>query len=343
MSSDEKHFRHNHKQISVPGDIPRVLTMKLRPTPWIIEKWLVEDAFHIFSGEPGCMKSMLALFLASRISNGTEVFGGNPKKKKVIYLDKENPVDVVRDRYELFGIETEENLDYWGMWTYYDQPPNLANRGSDNPEARAKLLKWAEEHRPVMIFDSLIAFHDREENSASEMRDVMRFFGELRFRGATVIVLHHQGKPVLEGTRSPYRGSSEIAGACDLAFNIKMRQDGEMPMITATSFKNRFDLQIQHNLRFDGKKGLFIPFNAEDEVDEMWTTQIQAFIEDHPGASIEEVKKEVAQLGEGKLRKLLDQNDGQLWSKRTGAHGKFFYFPLTDGKPPEQTEVEEGA
>src|SRR5204863_9522727 len=115
-------------------------------------------------------------------------------------------------------------LHHWGLWVS-TQPPVVES---------GTYLKLARKYHPVFIFDSLIRFHDGDENSATDMKRPTHAFRQLCSAGATVIVLHHRGKRGIEGGKSsPYRGSSEIAGACDLAFSVtkEKMEGGVQPLL----------------------------------------------------------------------------------------------------------------
>ena len=68
----------------------------------------------------------------------------------------------------------------------------------------------------MIIFDSLRRFHDRDENSATQMSKVLRWLRRLARRGATVVVIHHQDK----SKTFNYRGSSDILAGVDVALAL---------------------------------------------------------------------------------------------------------------------------
>ena len=71
------------------------------------------------------------------------------------------------------------------------------------------VLEWVRncEARPLIIIDSMSAFHGGDENSASETRAFLNQARQLADLGATPIVLHHDGKA---DTAKDYRGSSDF-------------------------------------------------------------------------------------------------------------------------------------
>ncbi len=189
-------------------------------------------------------------------------------------------------------------------------------------------VKLAKRYQPVMIFESLIRFHSLDENEATAMRGVSQFFRGLCNLGATVIVLHHQGKSSVEGRRSPFRGSSEIEAGCDIAYcrTKKMTEDGLF--LDVRCFKNRHGLETEFRLRFDSEKGLFLPQPTEEvEAKQEQMKKISKAIAEKPEASVTEIKKATG-IPEKKLREILKKGEGIGWISKAGPHNKRQYFAL---------------
>src|SRR4029077_240479 len=127
----------------------------------------------------------------------------------------------------------------WGTWCQ-EEPPLLGD---------SRLLNFAKQGS-LIIFDSLIRFHDADENSASEMRVVMGHLRSLAAAGATVFALHHKGKS------SIYRGSTDIIGAVDVGFNLSRTDDGLLEMSTV-GVKNRMGPDVRLTIRPDFAAGQF--------------------------------------------------------------------------------------
>ena len=79
----------------------------------------------------------------------------------------------------------------------------------------------------VLILDPLIKFHDVDENSASQMSDVL---GKIRTMMAelklSVILVHHTGKVASRGSR----GSSVIVGDYDSCIEICKSDKGNVSL-----------------------------------------------------------------------------------------------------------------
>jgi hypothetical protein len=181
----------------------------------------------------------------------------------------------------------------------------------------------ARERKPLIIFDSLIRFHRAEENSATEMAEVMQNLRALANLGATIVVLHH--KPKAEGAH--YRGSSDIAGGVDTAFSVS--RDRQAGTLKLDCFKSRFVEEFSLTLRPDlAEAGDFAVTEAaevaaaRDEAEKLAET-----IRAQPGLSQGDLLA-ASGVPKGRARAMLEQLDGQRWRSERGAHNAKRFFPL---------------
>jgi hypothetical protein len=325
------------RHLSCPwlANIPSVVTMQVPKPNWLVTDLIVEGGYHLITGEAGSMKSMFALHVASQLSIGGFVFGERVQRRPVVYVDLENPAILVKDRYGLLNIRDDSSLTYWGGWVQQPKPPEI---GSWMYRDTVKAF-----HQPILIFDSFVRFHGSNENDAVEMSRISGHLRSLCNDGATVIVIHHQGKPGLENrpgsqyTRSPFRGSSEIAAACDVAFVLTKKGDDLKPEIELQHFKNRFGREIGLVLSFDGSTGEFVRQGtlpspaqnkqARDKVDEDKIAMALAS-KKKTGMDVIALIKATG-LKEKRLRaRLKDGIAGARWKIKQGASNKFIYFPI---------------
>ena len=303
--------------------IPKIADLEAEATNWIVPDWIVEGEYHLITGEPGAMKSMLALHMGHRISVGETLFDRPTVQKKVLYIDKENSAGLIKERQPLLRIFDESNLHYWGSWI-----------GSIPPLHAKSYLELAEKYQPVMIFDSLVRFSFGDENKASDMKHISGWFRAMCNAGATVIVLHHRGKGSEWGS-SQYRGSSEILAGCDIAFSISKdaRKDEQNPTLDINCFKNRHGPELQHRLTFDSNIGSFVPTLTKKELnqqeDQKEKERLARIIEKRPGITFDELQEQT-EIKAKELRELLKNGDDVYWTHESGPSNKFLYHPLTD-------------
>ncbi len=290
--------------------IPKIANVEAPVTQWIVPDVIAQGEYHLIAGAPASMKSMLALSMGYAISTGSEVFGRPTVQKPVLYIDKENPVGLIKERQDLLHLTDESNLHYWGSW--FSEIPSCFD---------PVYLLLAKKYKPVIIFDSLIRFHTMDENDATAMRTVSESFRRLCNLGATVIVLHHQGKLSL-GYRSPFRGSSEIEAGCDIAYSLTKTKTKDGLVLRVGCFKTRHGLESEFRLKFD--KGLFLPLPTDEEIEQEHLHTIAKVIGDNPNADFAEIQQHT-QMAEKKLRHLLKKGAGNSWKVESGGHNKHQY------------------
>lgn len=224
--------------------IPTLANLKPEPVRWLIPGLIPDGGFVLMAGTPGSYKSFLALDIARAVATGQHFAGfGAPLQREVLYVDLENPLNVIATRKEYLGIVNAERLRYWGRWA---KTPFF---GIDATELR----DYAKAIKPLIVFDSLVRFHRSNENDNSEMAAVMANFLALTSAGATVLLLHHAGKEAGKNVR----GAIEIEGAPDLAYRVSREGDRQIQLF---QFKNRFAEETMFELTlseygFQGERG----------------------------------------------------------------------------------------
>jgi hypothetical protein len=203
------------------ADIPPIRECGNHAIEYLRDPELPKGTVVALTGDSGSGKSTLAMAWAGEISlNGTPV----------LVLDRENPKPVMAERLERLGITDGPMLRIWGGWLDSEAPQ----------PGHPSVLHWVKqsEPKPLVLVDSLVAFHGGDENDAGEMRAFMQQCRTLADLGATVVVIHHDGKA---DTAKDYRGSSDFKAAVDAAFHVSnFGADGRLGMIRLECFKSRF-------------------------------------------------------------------------------------------------------
>jgi predicted ATP-dependent serine protease len=176
--------------------------------PSIWRGFIYEGDLALVAGVPKLGKSWLTMALAVAVANGTGSFlGAEVKPGRVLYFDEENPPDVIQRRMLSLGLTN-----------FYNVAMVAAGgvRLDTHPEL---LIQQVSMFQPnLVIIDSLARVHAKDENSFSEMSEILN--GVLkplaRDTGAGVLLIHHHDK----GGHGP-RGSSDIEAAVDTILNIR--------------------------------------------------------------------------------------------------------------------------
>ena len=209
----------------------------------------------------------------------------------------------------------------WGGWNL--SPPQ-------GPQSRL-LIDFARQHRPLIIFDSLIEFHPGSEQSSTETRAFMKYFRALANLGATIVVLHHSGKAE---SAKIYRGSSDIKAAVDTAYQLESidKESNRLGRLSLKCFKGRLMPGQNFELEFRAKEG-FVACEAsarKETVEEIITEILQS----NPGSN----QSQIVQLGrdrgcrKGQLEQCLGTGP---WQKATGPNNSILYRVPPDGPDQE--------
>jgi hypothetical protein len=201
-------------------DLPAVGALQ-EPVRYLREPELPEGAVIGLTGDSGSGKSTIATAWARDLI---------ASKRSALILDRENPRSVAADRMARLGLEDSPLLRWAGGWIGEDAPV---------PDAEM-VVDWvtALEPKPFVIVDSLAAFLGGDENSAGDMRKFMHRSRRLADLGATVVVLHHDGKA---DSARDFRGSSDFKAAVDAAFHVtKVGPDARLDRVRLRCFKSRY-------------------------------------------------------------------------------------------------------
>jgi len=194
-----------------------ILSTDVDVTRFTCKPFATKGSLTLVSGPPAVGKSFLMLSLAKSISTGSPFLGQfETLKGKVAYFDSENPLEVLKDRLQKMNISSRD-ISFYSF--------SNTNIVSDFNE----FTGVAKQH-DVLIFDSLVHFHDRQENNAQEMAQVMERFKKLADEcECSIILIHQQRKPAQNETSSDLasiRGSQQITYDIDMVFTITEEKGG---------------------------------------------------------------------------------------------------------------------
>lgn len=323
-----------------PFTLKELYDMKFPPI-----KWLAKDLFPVgmmgaITGESNCYKSFITLALAQAIATNTPFLGHFEVEQpgKVLIVDEENNRRIIEKRFKDMGIEAHENIIF------------LSRCGIqlDRSNHLESLKSVIEEINPVLVvFDSLVRFHSKDENSASEMRQVMKALGSLTNEQRSVIFIHHHKKEQ-SGTRNSgsnsVRGSTDIFNALDCHIGIKKNTD----TLTFQQHKLRvqkelapFNVTMNSGILTDDIEFVYGGEDTtrkdllEETKKEMKTMLYQAAGEEMSRKDLVSGAGVPGKIGTEALKELTEKDE---ISFRVGAHGMHLY---TLGQQPEEPTLDE--
>jgi hypothetical protein len=252
-------------------DLPDLEEVSGAEINWVIDGMFAEGALHMITSEPGAGKSTFAAAAAHAISNGVPFMGRATKKCPVLLLDAENPLPAICERFHRLHIKTHPNFKVWGQWV-----------GEDPPAAGgAIVLEWVMrcDVKPVIIVDSVIAFHPGAENDSNETRKYMAQYRSLTAMGATVLPLHHTGKTE---TSKDYRGSSDYKASIDVGHKLtNLGDQARLSILELRPFKQRFSVDSLLQILYHD--GIFSP--NQSEVQKSDPDKLRDLLQANPGVT----------------------------------------------------------
>lgn len=343
-----RHFERLREQLderdeSAPPtalDFARLLTEEPEPIPWLIPGWLARGDTVIVAGEPGTGKSVLTTCLAVDLARGAPIFGHVPVRSPcgAMVLDEENPAALVRHRLRQIISGSEHDPATLPLRYLHSNEWNL-----DRPDDYAALRHELDTNpAQLLVLDSLIRLHNREENDNVAMA---KFFRE-RIRpltleyGCAVIVLHHLAKPSKERSDVAHRirGASDLRAVADHVWALE--GDRGTPTRKLSQDKNRWASELQPalslcwNVSDDGKSATLTA-----EAESMQTESILRRALDSAGhggrlrSSLVQAC-EAAGLTEKSTQKYLGKLHGQGTIRRLREGREVRYWNAVDA-PPE--------
>lgn len=199
---------------------------------WLVKGLICKGDTTLLVGEPNVGKSWLSLSLAVSIADGTNTWLGHEvcTQGKVLYIDEENPHDVVYHRLRQLGAVSFDNIRY------------LHRQGIRLDRNFDKLLDEAIAYEPTMIvLDSLTRLHTKDENNAGEMAKLFNDSINVicRETGAAVLIIHHTNKVQSDSSYVKTRGSSDIGAAVDSGLEARKQEGNRFNLVHFKSRRSR--------------------------------------------------------------------------------------------------------
>jgi hypothetical protein len=182
----------------------------VRP-PAIVRKAVYPNGLSVLAGPGGLGKSWLAIFMGLCVAQGEFWLGLQCTEGRVGYVSLEMHSAGVRDRVKkLTGGKLEKSARE--RFLYIGQ--ESIGRAIDimDETLRMSIAAWvADKELDLVIVDPLRNAHKQDENSSTEMGNVLRAFSEI---GCSVLLIHHVSKA------GDSRGSTAIRDWSDAVLTL---------------------------------------------------------------------------------------------------------------------------
>jgi archaellum biogenesis ATPase FlaH len=290
---------------------------------WLIERLIPQRSVTILHGRGGIGKTWLSLQLADAVSKGTNFMNLQTRKATVVYVDFENSLDVLHERVHEINAS---KVYFWHLSNKEIAPPKL---DKENWTEYKNLPQGS-----LLIFDTLRASQNTDENSSKDMAFILNRLKELREKGFTIIMLHHTPK----GREMTYKGSTAILDLADHVLSLNRVKRGK-PDEEAEDDENEtyFRFGTKEKTRYEPFH-IFLEFKnkgfiAAPDPDEKEILRIRRYIlrykKTHqvlPNQTqvCEEYGREHG-ISKKEIRRLLNKGTKKYWTIETGPNNAKFY------------------
>jgi len=323
--------------------LPRFDPDAVKSTKWLVEGLFAERTLSLIYGPRGSFKSSLMLACGGAVSRGEDFLEMKTRRRKVLYLDYENPADVIKNRVRdlRLNLPENENLVIWDRFNGRAVP-----RPGD-PMLEQFIAHCLEEfdRSPWIIFDSLSSVLKLGEGGETTGQTAPIFAAILKLRdmGATISVLDHTRK---YDPGVIYGGQDKEAKA-DTIHNFTLHKTAtrpEHPTVSVQSWLKRyapqgvgdFAVEVQSS-RDDNKRWHVTGFrptgNPVVEEKKRYRHILQDLIRDNPDASQRELANLAAErdgFARDRAEARLKAGIGKYWTVTKGKGRKLGYKLLED-------------
>ncbi len=224
---------------------------------WLCDSLIPSQGMVCLSGMPSSYKSWFGFYIALCVLRGQPILDKwGTSRGGVLFIDKENVERQIQERMKMLGAGDEMKDCYFTQ----------GNFTTENLNSLASVVSFVKDKKiKLVIIDSLIRIHTRNENEAVEMNKVFERLAEIQHVGATVLYLHHLRKSTHQDTNpmDRLRGSVDISARLDSLLAVENENNfikvihGKSRYIQAVpSFLMQFSVDKKDLAHFDYVKEL---------------------------------------------------------------------------------------
>lgn len=322
------------------NDLQALFKKEYPPQEWLIDKLIPIDGFVVMSAQPRHYKSWLMLAMAMAVASGEaflNIFA--TEQTGVLIIDEESGERQLQERFRKLGVD--QNLPI-----YYS---SRTGREMSDKYVENIVEECRKKNIGIVMVDSLIRMHNKNENDSSEMSKVLNYFKKITDYGIACLILHHHRKNSFYGSAGEaMRGSGDILASVDVHMALTRKDN----VVTISQTKNRFREEIKSiSASFVYKDGkLFFQFNGyqkdkEDEAKDL-EDNIFSFIDNNQGINKSELAEAFRQntgVATGKIQKSINHliENGKVKTTRGEKNSIKLYTEALDEEKDDNIGIEE--
>lgn len=238
---------------------------------WIIEKLIPTKAVCILTGKRGTMKTFVSLLMTYSIAFGNDFLHYQTEKGKVVYLDKENGLGIMKQRTSMLkrgmSLDDTENVAFICF----------SQLKLDKLGDICAIEKVIEDYKPnLLIVDTYRRAVGYDENDAGEVSklfvDTLRPIVEKY--NMSILLIHHNRKSSKSNGNNgdedsggdemdELRGSSDLANYADIILKIERKSERSLLLKQLKNRNAREEKPIQISCEFDGEDSVKLKYEGE--------------------------------------------------------------------------------
>lgn len=323
-SSDKPKIDVSYDSLDLPSSL-EISRLEITVN-WIVKDLIPQESITLLHSIGGVGKSYLMYGIAQSVADGTPFFDLAVIKMPVYYVDFENPLPEIVDRMKKLGGSLD--LKTWHL----SHDPGPIRFDADEWEVYKTFPPG------LFIIDSLRSSHLLDENSSKDASFIMARHKEIRARGNTIVLIHHENK--IGG----YRGSTAWFDLSDHILKFgRVEKIGDDKDAEGDNFDLPIRLGLGGKSRFSSAmnfKPLFFKFEDHrlclaSDPDEGALSEMAAFLRPAYPPNQSEFRnlvKENMGLGRPAFDRLLKKGErlGFWYSKRSRTANRLEYFRADD-------------
>lgn len=195
----QSHIEDTYRSASLFGDftwrqIPRFDPALVKRMRWVINYFVAEANIQLVFGERGSFKSTLFLAAAKAVAAGEEFLGMKTRRRRVLYLDYENPANIIKGRNDDLQLNLPHNEDLVVWDRFRSHPPPRPGDPILDSIVRDCIADTG--YAPWIIFDSWSSLLKPGEGGefTGQIAPLYLEFRKLADLGATVTIIDHSKK-----------------------------------------------------------------------------------------------------------------------------------------------------
>jgi RecA-family ATPase len=250
-------------------NVPRLDITKIKNSRWVIDFFLAQASTQLVYGAAGTWKTTTMLSAGWAVSRGTPFLGRKTRQRCVLYLDFENPPDVIKRMCQDLKIDPADPA--FSIWNRAGKPTPLP--ADKCVEEFVHHCKKVTGHSPWIIFDSWTSLLKAGDsgNQLGEATHIFRAIRHLCDIGATCTIIDHTGK---SKRKDPIGTSAKMTQMDSSHFFEEQRAESTM----LDSKSERTVVRVQSFLkRYAPKHVGTFSFAVESEEDEQRNWHVRTF------------------------------------------------------------------